>query len=231
MKITVAAGLYFLVTAIGVAACSPGPSGKTPWNEVGSLDGGAIRFVQVDTKYAHDAGVYREAAENACGDRCIQVGFFAEGAPIPAATTRREFFAAGGWANYDPIAVYMGSTGEFTRWDCDRIGAEGAPGEAMCSGGQGELSLALHALGSRSAYVEACGMPPTSDRDLVAKFAATQGNSRAITDEFEQWYRRGLSGPDDPSMCPTVAVAVERSAVEGRKVIQNRLALVGAGKG
>lgn len=210
-----------MLLLMGAAACSSEPP---RWTEVGNLDSGAIRFIEVADGYAHDAATYREAAIEACNSSCIQIGFFPRGAVVPGVSSRREFFEAGGWANYDPVAVYMGGTDQFTRWDCERITAEGAPEGSLCSGSDDEVSLALYKLAIRAAYVEACDMKPTKDRQLVDRFAATQPNGSAITQEFIEKYHSGLSGPDDVSMCPSVAEAVERNAVEARALLESRMA-------
>jgi len=117
-----------------LSACNaPGPLAGSGWRQAGGLDGDMIPFVEVSPDKAKDGATYREAINRLCGPgHCVQVGFFLAGDSIPPSGTRGDFFRAGGWGNYKPLAVYMG--GEFTKWDCERAGEVAAPMSALCGG-------------------------------------------------------------------------------------------------
>lgn len=104
------------------------------WKQVGGLDDSEnFKFVEVDKPNA-GAAVYDDAISKLCGGGgCVQVGFFLVGDSIPPSTSRSAFFRDGGWAKYTPAAVYF--TNEFTKWDCEKAGSEGAPASALCGEG------------------------------------------------------------------------------------------------
>ncbi len=118
---------YFIILTLIVGACDNMRATEgAGWRQIGALDDGMIPFVEVSSNEAKNGAVYRDAINRLCGPgRCAQVGFFLAGDSIPPSGSRRDFFRSGGWANYSPLAVYMG--GDFTKWDCERAGKESAP--------------------------------------------------------------------------------------------------------
>ena len=147
-----------LLTCLALAGCGGAKSGEG-WKQVSAIDGGFIPMVEVSQAPAQDGAVYRPAAKAVCGGGCFQVGFFVEGDPAPPSQSRREFFGGGGWAGYKPAAVYAGSSGEFTKWDCAKAGAADAPVTALCGeGAEEQLQAVLH-LASRVAWTAGCGLP------------------------------------------------------------------------
>jgi hypothetical protein len=122
----------FVAFTLFLSAChAPVSVDGNGWRQAGGLDGDMIPFVEVSPDKAKDGATYREAIDRLCGPgRCVQVGFFLAGDSVPPSGPRGDFFRAGGWGNYKPLAVYMG--GEFTKWDCERAGEEAAPPSALC---------------------------------------------------------------------------------------------------
>lgn len=140
--------LFKMILAAAIILGAVALSGKSPdqqpitskkWKVVGGLiDGLATQFVEVAPPYQKDAGTYREAADYVCNARkppTADVAFFITGDIIPVSQGVRGFFAAGGWSNYRMTAHHWCGSGDWTTWDCDRIGNEGAPPEALCGAG------------------------------------------------------------------------------------------------
>lgn len=132
-----------IIGAIALSIKSPVQQSGSPklaeinkWKVVGGLtDGLTAQFVEVAPPYQKDAGTYREAADHVCNARnppTAVVAFFITGDIIPVSQGSRAFFDAGGWGNYRVTALHWCGSGSWTRWDCDRIGNQGAPPEALC---------------------------------------------------------------------------------------------------
>jgi hypothetical protein len=210
-----------LLACVSLAGCGGAKSGDG-WREVSSVDHGFIRFVEVNKDHVKDGALYADAAKSVCGGVCFQVGFFAEGSAEPPNMSRAEFFQQGGWKDYQPLAVYMGRPGEFSKWDCDRIGAEGAPPTALCGDGAKAQFDAVLSLASRVGWTKGCGLPPTEDEALVRKFIAlpSQASHRGLLEsEFESMRRESSGGPDNPADCKALAPRIEGNAKEARELL------------
>ena len=209
-----------------LSSCSsPEPVKGEGWRLAGGLDGDLIPFVEIDPAFAKKGAVYRDAINKICGPgRCMQVGFFLAGDRIPPNGSRSDFFSAGGWGNYAPLAVYSGA--EFTGWDCERAGEEAAPLSALCGEGAHEQYTAVLSLASRDGWVKGCGLPPFGGRELVERFAATLPKARhdQIVSAYEEMASSSESGPDNPSYCETLRPNIEQKAKDGRATLEAAIA-------
>ncbi len=211
-----------LAFALLLSACQEASQvGGNGWRQTGGLDGDMIPFVEVSSDKAKDGTIYREAIDKLCGlGRCVQVGFFLAGDPIPPSGPRGDFFRAGGWGNYKPLAVYMGN--EFTQWDCERAGDAAAPQSALCGENTREEYSAVLRLATRDGWVEGCGLPPFGGRKLVERYAAKLPEVRRsqILSDYQQMFTSSTSGPDNPSDCEALKQNIERRAKESKVIIE-----------
>ncbi len=216
----------FVAPVVLLSACSaPAPIEGDGWRQAGGLDRDMIPFVEVQPDRAKDGAVYREAIDRLCGPgRCVQVGFFLAGDPIPPSGPRGDFFRAGGWAGYRPLAVYLG--GEFTEWDCERAGEEAAPLSALCGEGAHEEYSAVLRLATRDGWVVGCGLPPFGGRKLVEQYAAKLPAARReqTISAYQEMFTSSTSGPDNPSDCEALRPNIERKAEEAKAKIEAAIA-------
>lgn len=192
------------------------------WRQVGELGGSPyIRVVEVDAASVHNGVVYRDAVTKLCSadSDCWQVGFFLPGDQTPPSGDKSSFFSGGGWANYSPVAVWSGN--EFTKWDCDKAGADDAPLSALCGTGAEEQYDAVLHLATRVGWSVGCHLPPTKDRGLVEKFANSQKRQKRdqLVQTFDQMEKASESGPDDPADCQNLKAHIEEEARDARKVL------------
>lgn len=184
-----------------------------------------IPFIEVSLEKAKDGTTYREAIDRLCGPgRCVQVGFFLAGDPIPPSGPRGDFFRAGGWGGYKPLAVYMGD--EFTKWDCERAGVEAAPLSALCGENADEEHSAVLSLATRDGWVKGCGLPPFGARKLVERYAANLpvAQREQILSAYQEMFTSSTSGPDNPSDCEALKSNIERRGEESRAIIEAAIA-------
>lgn len=208
-------------TAVAGSACGPVANGDRRWQRVGGLDGDMIPFVEIEAGSATDGAVYEDAIDQLCGPgRCIYVGFFMAGDAIPPSGPRGDFFRAGGWGRYRPLAVRFGD--EFTHWDCERAGAEAAPASALCSAGVREQYGAVLDLAARDGWVEGCGLPPYDGRATVERFVAGLDNTRRrqLLENYERHYTSSTNGPDLPSDCEALRPRIQRNADEAKASLE-----------
>jgi hypothetical protein len=218
--------LSLILFALTASACSaPAPVEGDGWRQAGGLDRDMIPFVEVQPDRAKDGAVYRDAINRLCGPgRCVEVGFFLANDAIPPSGPRGDFFRAGGWGGYRPLAVYMG--GEFTEWDCERAGEEAAPLSALCGEGAEEQYSAVLRLATRDGWVEGCGLPPFGGRKLVEQYAATLPTARRdqILGAYQEMFTSSTSGPDLPSDCEALRPNIESKAEEATATIKAAIA-------
>ncbi len=214
-------GCLFALSALVLAGCGS-PAGEH-WKRVGSLDGDFIQFVEIDPGGVKNATIYRDAANRLCGDRqCFQIGFFAAGDRTPPSGDRGQFFSAGGWGPYAPVAIYMGRSGEFTKWDCARGPTEGAPIEALCGKGVAQNYAAVLALATRIGWTKGCGLPATNDRHIFEHFMGTRA-AGPVRDQYQAAFDKMLAtasdGPDDHADCKALASKIEFAAEGARATL------------
>lgn len=213
-----------LISVFASACSAPGPVDGDGWKQVGGLDKDMIPFVAISPERARDGAVYRDAIDRLCGTRrCVQVGFFLAGDRMPQSGPRSDFFRAGGWSNYSPLAVYMG--GEFTKWDCERAGEESAPLSALCGERIGEEYGAILGLATRDGWVKGCGLSPFGGKELVERYVATlQTERRAqMLSAYQEMFASAQNGPDNPSDCQALRSKIEQRGRHSKKVIESAL--------
>jgi len=219
--ILVILGVLILLSKLGQNVAQEQDHGEH-WRKVGELGGSPyIRFVQVDAASAHDGAVYRDAAEKVCGANtdCWQLGIFLPGDQIPSGDDKAAFFRTGGWSGYAPAAVW--TTNEFTKWDCEKAGADDAPLSALCSAGAKEQYDAILNLATRVGWTTGCHLPATKDRELAETFASRQNQHKReqLMQAFDQMEKSSESGPDDPADCQNLRSRIEQKARDARKVL------------
>ena len=139
------------------------PPKASNWRLVGSLtDGPKTLFVEVAQTAVRKHEVYDDAVKSLCpGAGLCRVMFFAPGDRTPASQSLTSFISSGGFTGYRSLAVWVGNrnngSGNFTAWDCDRGGVDGAPMGALCGTGVAEAYSAILNLASRAGMQTACG--------------------------------------------------------------------------
>jgi hypothetical protein len=211
-------------TIVALAGCGQAPVVEAKhWREVGALENGAIRFVEVDAASAKDGAVYQDAVQRACAGNCAQLGFFLAGdRQPPTRISGSTWMSAGGWGAYSPLAVYTNADGGiFTTWDCDRAGEEAAPASALCGEGAEEQHSAVLRIASREGWFHACGYPQTDGQKVVESFAATlpSGRGAQLLEAYRQMYSSSLGGPDDPAACGYLKENIEGKNLEARRLL------------
>jgi hypothetical protein len=175
----------------------------TNWRVIGEfIDGEKTKFVEIKAEHAKDRVEYDNAVNTLCHEISFcTIAFFLPGDRVPANQSEKDFFAAGGWNNYPALAFWLGNraSGSFlyTKWDCDRAGADGAPGSALCGPGVSEAFSAVLALSSRAGTAEACGWPKNDDAKLTLgyinniKNLRVRRNSERVTTCFTRRQKKG----------------------------------------
>lgn len=213
--------LFVAFTLILSACGATAPIEGNGWRQAGGLDGDMIPFIEVSPDRAKDGTIYHEAINRLCGSgRCVQVGFFMAGDQIPPSGPRGDFFRAGGWGSYRPLAVYMGD--EFTEWDCERAGEESAPLSALCGENAHEEYTAVLRLATRDGWVEGCGLPPFEGRKLVEEYAAKLPVARRdqTIRAYQEMFTSSTNGPDSPSDCEALRARIERQGEESKAILK-----------
>jgi hypothetical protein len=120
-----------------VALTPPQAPTITNWRVIGALiDGWKTKFVEIKAEHAKERVVYDNAVNTLCREISFcNIAFFLPGDRVPANQSAKDFFDAGGWNNYPVVALWLenwaSGSFEYTRWDCDRAGADGAPMSAL----------------------------------------------------------------------------------------------------
>ncbi|HTK35559.1 MAG TPA: hypothetical protein VL358_09775 [Caulobacteraceae bacterium] len=214
------------IAALGrLAACDAASSGAH-WREVGSLDDGAVPFVEVETAFAMDGSVYRDAARRLCTRRCTEVGFFLPGDTRPPSGPREAFDQAGGWSHYAPAAVYSAGGGVFTRWDCIRAGEADAPVSALCGeGAKTEFDSVLR-MAFRDGWTTGCRLRATDNRALLKRYLAPlpQAKREQLAGAYDDIVSSSRTGPDDPADCRKLRSRVVDDNRSARAFLTRRMA-------
>jgi hypothetical protein len=106
---------------------------------------------------------------------------------------------------------------EFSQWDCNRAGIDGAPLSALCGPGVSETYNAVLKVASRTSMATSCGWPKTDDVANFERFLATVAN----VPRREQ-YRTAFNetntgrGPDDRSNCIRLRERIETDTRQAR---------------
>jgi hypothetical protein len=104
-----------------------------------------------------------------------------------------------------PLAYYWGNettqSKEFTSWDCERAGADGAPASALCGAGTDEAYKLLLSLASRGAIGSDCKWPARPDLEPKLKevlaFAQKSGKADQFKADYDEHYRRSSTARED----------------------------------
>ena len=222
MRLRFLTGAALAATALA-SACGPPAASDGRWRRTGGLDGDVIPFVEIQPAAAKDGAAYRDAINRLCGPgRCVQVGFFMAGDAIPPSGPRGDFFRAGGWGRYRPLAIYMGGSDEFTLWDCERAGVESAPHSALCGEGVEAQYAAVLRLAARDGWVQGCGLPPFGGRAIVERFVAGLDATRRaqLLADYERNFTDSTNGPDLPSDCERLRPRIERNAEQAKATLE-----------
>lgn len=203
----------------------------SPWRSIGGLgDQKTHRFVEVDPARAKQRSNYDEAAKSICKDRphnnlCV-IAFFLPGDRVPERQPAAAFFKAGGWANYAPLAIYSQNerTGaaDFTHWDCDRAGEEGAPLAALCGPGIKDAYAAVQKVAARAGMAEGCNWPKNQDASLTATYIAALANPERRTqfkEAFDRSFAGAQKGADEKGSCIKQRAKFEEEADQARRTL------------
>ena len=222
--------LLALVAFLMVSCDESSPQGSG-WRVIGQLTGDGLRakFVEIAIDKAHDRPTYDNAVMVLCKDVeiCI-LGFFLHGDRIPETQSAKNFYDRGGWSDYPVLATWWSNrnsgVANFTTWDCERAGIEGAPLEALCGPGVGEAYGALLAVAGRAGMAQACKWPPNDMPAIAAVFIAELVDSRR-KEQFQNAYNDLLAaakrGPDNFDDCKRLRPKVEQAAKQARIVLSS----------
>lgn len=213
---------------LSLAGCSV--SEGSGWKLVSQLtDGLEVQFVEVAKEKAKSRATYDEAVGALCEGReiCV-VGFFQAGDSIPPAQDSRSFFTSGGFKDYRALTIWWSNRNiglaEFSRWDCARAGADGAPLSALCGAGVAESYEALLVVAGWVGMAESCGWPPGDGKAAVAKFltSMTDVDRRQMFKEgYDQLYGATRDGPDDEADCQRLRRKIEDRSRRARTVLKS----------
>ena len=223
-----------LVTVLAVLAlwgCDDKPLAGAHWKVIGgtSPPGMQIAFIEIDPKYFKHIADYNSAVEVICLRGAGTVAFFLPGDRIPASGSTRDFFAAGGWSNYSEVVLAWcnrSSNDRYTKWDCDRAGADDAPDGALCGQGVKEAYDALMSLGVEIGMANACGWKPAHPEDRAIANAYLE--SVANIERRAKWmhaftpFANDTTGPDDRQNCRRLRPEIERRAAAARKLLATK---------
>ena len=222
---------------IGLAGCSDDtPKVPAHWKVVGQTrpPGNRIVFVEMDPKFAKNRGDYDSAVAALCDGQTMNVGFFLPGDRVPQSSITRDFFGAGGWSNYSPIALAgcQAAGDRFTKWDCDRAGTEGAPEGALCGEGVKEAYAAILSLGSEIGTGAACGWKPAHPENVTIAKTYLDGLpdlQRKVSwhNTFDLFSRP--TGPDDRRDCQRLRKQIQTDAAAARKLLSKPVKQAPAG--
>jgi hypothetical protein len=181
------------------------------------------QLVEIDPDHAKNRAIYDNAVSVLCADRslCSSVDFFIRGDRIPPSQTAKSYNASGGVRNYPTVVRWQG--GDYTQWDCERAGAEGAPLAALCGVDIRQAFSAVLSLTGRSNTAEYCGWPKNdNDRTLVRVYISNMPDHRR-----REYFQRAVEkypkgGPDDPKDCTRLRPNIEKQAAEARKFLASR---------
>jgi hypothetical protein len=214
------------IAALGrLAACDAAASGAH-WREVGSLDNGMVPFVEVEAAFAKDGSVYRDAVGQLCARRCSEVGFFLPGDPAPPSGRREAFYAAGGWSNYAPAAVYDAAGGGFTKWDCVRAGEADAPVSALCGEGARKEFDSVLQMAFRDGWTTGCGLRATDNRALLNRYFATLPRAKRaqLTAAYDDILESSRAGPEHRADCRRLRARIMDDDRSARAFLTKRMA-------
>jgi hypothetical protein len=215
--------------AAAVGGCDDKHDAVAHWKVVGSTRPPGMRlvFVEMSPQYAKDRGEYDRAVIRLCESGTLNVAFFLPSDMVPPSGTTGDFFNAGGWKGYKPVALgWCGQTGDkmYTVWDCNRAGVDGAPEDALCGEGVEEAYKAILSLGSEVHVSKACGWRPNpDDRKIGQAYIATLTDlkrkaswQKAFDDNADSTL------PYDVANCPKVKKTVQGDAAAARKLLTSQ---------
>ena len=194
--------------------CETQISNGDGWKVAGRLsDSPQTQFIEITQAKLQDRATYDSAISALCRQRnaCI-LGFFAPGDRIPKSISTKEFYSAGGWANYPVVAFWFSS--HFTKWDCTRAGSQGAPLDAFCGPGVKEAYSALLSIGGRAGMAKACSWTPSDGPKVALEYIDSIADP-ARRNQFQQGYERnyasGLKGPNNPEDCRRLREKIDKA--------------------
>ena len=226
--------LLLVLAGLGVVwwigSTSPADQTQTNanWHVIGGLsDGLKTKFVEMSPQHARNRREYDNAVNTLCRDISIcTVAFFFPGDRVPADQSAKVFFDRGGWTNYPVVALWWGNRNsgsfEYTKWDCDRAGVEGAPANALCGPGVNDAYSAVLSLAGRAGTAEACGWPKNDDAKLTLAYINNikePTRQQEFRKGFERLYQTSKKVPDDRADCSRLRSKIEASAKAARKTL------------
>jgi hypothetical protein len=220
--------LTLSLLSISLGACGA-PNTGDHWIVLGRLpDGPDTIFVEIEPGFEKIRYVYLDAVEKQCGENLCRVLFYARGDKTPPRTSLREFISGGAFG-VATLAVWNGrrpgGINDFTRWDCQRAGVEGAPLGALCGEGVKEDYSAVGTLASMAGIQKACRWPANNDVELLRKYLDTvspperQAQSREL---FNLLYGNGFKSPDNIGECDSIRAKNEADVLAARKRLSSR---------
>lgn len=173
--------------------------------------------------------IYNDAVHSICGRDLCRVSFYLRGDPKPPQTSLRDFFILGGFGQTPALAAFIGSReeGEFTHWDCERAGVEGAPLGALCGPGVRENYDAVLSLAGRAGQKKVCRWDHTDDADLTRSFIASvkdKSRQSQYQEALNILYQNGDGSIDNVSECAAVKQRTQADVDAARKRFRKLLA-------
>ncbi|MBR1151202.1 hypothetical protein [Bradyrhizobium sp. JYMT SZCCT0428] len=198
------------------------------WKVVGRVpDKSKPIFVELDQTAVARREIYDEAVRSLCGSASCQILFLAPGDPTPPSSSFKAFYDFGGF-NVRHLAYWYSAqpgSGDFTGWDCERAGANGAPLSALCGDSVREAHKAILTLTIHAGTQKACGWPPNGDEKIVGDYISRMSDKprqEQFQSIFLQVYNGGNRRPDNLSECDNVRKRNAARLLEARKLLTAR---------
>jgi hypothetical protein len=212
-----------LVLVIGSKTGIPDASQPSLWKVVGRVpDKLKPIFVELDQTAVARREIYDEAVRALCGSGSCKVMFLAAGDPTPPSSSFKAFLDFGGFG-VRHLATW--SDGEFTQWDCERAGVNGAPLGALCGAGVSEAYSAILALSIHAGMRKACEWPLTDDVRIVGDYISRMSDKlrqEQFRNTFVKIYDGGNRRPDNLRECDNVQKRNAAELLEARKLLTAR---------
>lgn len=188
------------------------------WRTVGQISD-SFKFIEIALGKEKDRATYDNAVNILCKNKGdCSIAFFLSGDRIPATQSFKQFFDNGQFRDYPLLAFWANSlssgSANFTTWDCERAGADGAPLDALCGVGIREANSAILKIAGRTGMAEACLWPLGNGPDVAASYIASisdPGRREQFQSNYNRSYSSSRTGPDNREDCKNLRPKIEEA--------------------
>lgn len=188
------------------------------WRTVGQISD-SFKFVEIAQGKEKDRATYDNAVNILCKNKGdCSIAFFMPGDRVPATQNFKQFFNSGQFRDYPLLALWASNlssgSANFTTWDCERAGAEGAPLDALCGLGIREAYRAILKIAGRTGTAEACLWPTGNGPAVAASYIASisdAGRREQFQRSYDRSYSSSRTGPDNREDCKRLRPKIEEA--------------------